>query len=113
MKVSIPVNYQQIVTVLKNKIRATRLQAALRLNTDLLAIYREIGAAIAEAEWGAKVVDNLSRDLKSEFQNMKPKPKLYARFRGGISAFPAFVYAPLRSFTSENFIYWQWRKLYP
>jgi hypothetical protein len=102
MKVSVPVNYQQIVTVLKNKIRAARLQATLRLNTDLLAIYREIGAAIAEQEleagWGAKVVDNLSKDLKSEFQDMKglsPRNLRYMRdFAVAYPHFP-FLQAPL------------------
>ena len=108
MKVSVPANYQQIVKVLKNKIRTARLQATLRLNTDLLAIYREVGAAIAEQEqeagWGAKLVENLSRDLKSEFQDMKglsPRNLRYMRdFAVAYPYFP-FLQAPLAK-TLEN-----------
>jgi predicted nuclease of restriction endonuclease-like (RecB) superfamily len=102
MKVHVPVNYQQIVTALKNKIRSARLQATLRLNADLLAIYREIGVAIAEQEreagWGAKVVENLSRDLKSEFQDMKGlSPRNLRYMRDFAVAYPHFplLQAPL------------------
>ena len=58
MQLPVPINYQKIVTILKSKIRAARSQAAVRLNADMLTIYREIGAAIAaqeqEAGWGGK-----------------------------------------------------------
>jgi hypothetical protein len=102
MNVNLPVKYQEIVTALKNKVRAARLQATLRLNSDLLTVHREIGAAIAEQEreagWGAKVVENLSKDLKSEFQDMKGlSPRNLRYMRDFAVAYPhiPFLQAPL------------------
>jgi predicted nuclease of restriction endonuclease-like (RecB) superfamily len=68
-------NYPQILGSLKEKIRQAQLRAVLSVNTELLGIYWEIGRTItmqeAEAGWGAKIVDRLAVDLRSEFPDMK------------------------------------------
>lgn len=68
-------NYQAVIGEWKQKIRATRQQAALAVNAQLLAIYWEIGHTILEQQrvegWGAKIIDRLAVDLKSEFPDMR------------------------------------------
>lgn len=70
-----PSGYNDIVLLLKEKIRNARLKAVLTANAQLLEIYWEIGKVIAEQEesegWGTKTIDRLSVDLKTEFEDMR------------------------------------------
>jgi len=63
--------YQHLLTTLKEKIRNARVAAILSVNTQLLAIYWEIGKVILAQQknegWGAKIIDRLAADLKIEF----------------------------------------------
>ena len=56
---------------LKAKIRSTQLRAALAASRELILFYWELGGDIsrklAETDWGAKVIDQLAKDLSSEF----------------------------------------------
>ena len=56
---------------LKSRIRDARLRAALAVNTELTTLYWQIGRDILDRQfqhgWGAKVVDQLARDLRAEF----------------------------------------------
>ena len=67
--------YQQILNGLKEKIRQARFKAALTVNAQLLSIYWEVGQTIIQQEnedgWGAKTIERLSVDLKTEFEDMK------------------------------------------
>jgi predicted nuclease of restriction endonuclease-like (RecB) superfamily len=71
----LPANYIDIVSRLKEQIRHTRLKAAHQVNKVLLQLYWEIGATIIQMQkaegWGAKVIDRLSADLRSEFPEFK------------------------------------------
>lgn len=75
MSAKLPDTYRQILEELKGKIREARLKAVITANAQLLTIYWEIGQSIAEQEkqkgWGAKVVDQLARDLRVEFPDFK------------------------------------------
>lgn len=66
--------YQKILDELKQKIRESRINTVIEVNYQLLAIYFEIGKVISQLEnnqgWGAKVVEKLSFDLRSEFSDM-------------------------------------------
>ncbi|MEQ1798261.1 MAG: PDDEXK nuclease domain-containing protein [Lacibacter sp.] len=68
-------SYHQIVEALKEKIRFRRMNAVLTANIQMLALYWEIGNTIKEQEsskgWGAKVVEQLARDLRAEFPDFK------------------------------------------
>ncbi|HQK97240.1 MAG TPA: PDDEXK nuclease domain-containing protein, partial [Bacteroidia bacterium] len=68
-------NYIKIVETLKDKIRSARLRASYSVNTELINLYWEIGNAIlVEQEqdgWGAKIIDKLAMDLKTEFPDFK------------------------------------------
>ena len=71
--------------MLKDKIRNARVQATMKLNADLLAIYREIGLAIVEQEkkagWGAKIIDRLSNDLRVEFPDMRVLSRVFKSWK--------------------------------
>jgi len=67
--------YQKIVASLKQKIKHARQKASLAVNKELLFIYWEIGKTILQQQeevgWGAKVIDRLSKDLRTEFPDFK------------------------------------------
>lgn len=67
-------NYLQILAGLKAKIRSARQRAILKVNTELLLIYWEVGNTILEQQkeegWGAKIIDSLANDLRIEFPDM-------------------------------------------
>jgi predicted nuclease of restriction endonuclease-like (RecB) superfamily len=64
--------YQQWLEELKTTIRNSQLKTALKINAELLSLYWELGEAItkkqAQAEWGDKIISQLSRDLTAEFK---------------------------------------------
>ncbi len=70
-----PQNYVQALATLKERIRSAQLRAGLAVNQELVALYWEIGSDILENEkrlgWGAKVVDQISRDLHLAFPSMR------------------------------------------
>jgi predicted nuclease of restriction endonuclease-like (RecB) superfamily len=60
---------------LKDRIRSAQQRASLAVNRELVLLYWHIGRDIlarqAEQGWGTKVIDRLSRDLRSAFPEMK------------------------------------------
>ena len=58
---------------LKTKIRTNQLKAALAVNAALINFYWEIGKMISEKEkvWGSKLIEQVSKDLKEEFPDLK------------------------------------------
>jgi len=68
-------NYLKILDELKNKIKDAQVKAALSVNSQLVLLYWEIGKTVLErqkqAGWGAKIVQNLAKDLQSSFPGMK------------------------------------------
>lgn len=67
--------YQQFVEQLKVDIQNTQIKAALSVNRELVLLYWRIGKNIlrkqSELGWGAKVIGQISRDLRIEFPTMK------------------------------------------
>ncbi|NML23338.1 DUF1016 domain-containing protein [Pseudoflavitalea sp. G-6-1-2] len=87
--------YQTVLSILKEKIREARRRATDTVNTELLKIHWETGKIIAEQEinegWGSKVIDKLSKDLKSEFNDMKGfSPRNLRYMRDFFTAYPEF-----------------------
>ncbi len=68
-------DYATFVTGLKTQIRSARTSAALAVNRELVLLYWNIGKQIldqqAKAGWGAKVVEQLAKDLRHEFPEMQ------------------------------------------
>ena len=77
MKKSLTYNkdYKKWLTDIKYKVRNVQLKAAVKVNTELLKFYWELGAEIVakqtKAKWGTGLIDRLSKDLMSEFPDMK------------------------------------------
>ncbi len=93
----LPSNYLNVLSLLKEKIRQVRVKAALQLNTQHLIAYWEIGNFIAQQEkqegWGAKIVEQLSLDLKMEFEDLKKglSPRNLRYMRDFALAYPNFL----------------------
>jgi predicted nuclease of restriction endonuclease-like (RecB) superfamily len=70
-----PPEYLAFLEALKERLRSAQVRAALAVNRELVLLYwslgREILARQAELGWGAKVVDQLSLDLRRAFPEMR------------------------------------------
>jgi predicted nuclease of restriction endonuclease-like (RecB) superfamily len=71
----LPTDYFKFLDELKAEIRNARLRASMAVNTELLQLYWFIGKTILEqqekAKWGAKIIDQLGTDLRSDFPDMQ------------------------------------------
>lgn len=60
---------------IKNRIFKLQIKAAISVNTELLGFYWDLGKEMIEKQtntgWGDSVVEQLSKDLQSEFPDMK------------------------------------------
>ena len=67
--------YKIFLREIKERIVSSQLKAAIAVNRELIALYWEIGSKIhlkqKDEGWGAKTVENLAKDLKSIFPEMK------------------------------------------
>jgi predicted nuclease of restriction endonuclease-like (RecB) superfamily len=67
----LPIDYPAFLHDLKTRIRARQARAMLAANRELIRLYWEIGNAILErqleAGWGAQVVKQLAKDLRTAF----------------------------------------------
>lgn len=89
----VPAEYPQLLSDLKARIQAAQTRAALAVNRELILLYWQIGQTIlqrqGEAGWGAKVVDQLARDLKQAFPEMKGfSPRNLKYMRAFAAAWP-------------------------
>lgn len=68
-------NYLQLISNIKSAVQVAQQQAAMAVNSRLVFSYWIVGNLILESQqkqgWGAKVVDELVKDLKDAFPEMK------------------------------------------
>ncbi len=68
-------SYVDFLKGLKEKIRTSRVKAALSVNAQMVLLYWEIGNEILLRQksegWGAKIIERLSTDLRKSFPEMK------------------------------------------
>lgn len=68
-------DYRALIKSLEERVRTAQLRASLAVNRELVMLYWSIGRDILERQrergWGAKVIDQLSRDLRCAFPEMK------------------------------------------
>lgn len=95
---TLPDDYAALLGDLKGRIRSAQTRAALAVNRELVLLYWHIGHSIltrqAQEGWGAKVVDQLARDLKAEFPDLKgfsPRNLKYMRAFAAAWPDPEFV----------------------
>ncbi|RDB02402.1 PDDEXK nuclease domain-containing protein [Runella aurantiaca] len=66
--------YKEWLLGLKSKIRSMQLKAVVAVNSALIEFYWEMGRMITEKQsqtkWGDKLIDQVARDLKTEFPGM-------------------------------------------
>lgn len=59
--------YMDFLSSIKARVRKAQVRAAISVNAELVLLYWRIGQDIlsrqADQGWGAKVIDQLSRDL--------------------------------------------------
>lgn len=67
-------DYKSFLCLIKSQIKTSQTKAILKVNQEMIILYFNIGKIISEKQqllgWGAKVIDNLSADIKSEFPNL-------------------------------------------
>ncbi len=68
-------DYRALITDLKTRIRSAQIKAALAVNTQLIALYWDIGKQIAEKQrasgWGDAVIEQIAKDLTRELDGLK------------------------------------------
>jgi predicted nuclease of restriction endonuclease-like (RecB) superfamily len=67
--------YNKFLSDLKERVASSRYKAALSVNRELILLYHHICTHILEAQerqgWGTKIIEQLSKDLRLEFPEMK------------------------------------------
>jgi len=67
--------YKNWLIALKSRIRQSQIKAAVKVNTELLLLYWDLGHDIVtrqmETTWGSGFFERLSNDLRNEFPNMQ------------------------------------------
>lgn len=68
-------NYRSFIEDLKDKVKQSRYKATLSVNRELILLYHHIGKQILNSQkiygWGAKIIDQMSQDLRITFPEMK------------------------------------------
>lgn len=69
------VDYRQWIVELKERIRRSQIRAAVKVNSELLHLYWQMGSDIVakqkNTQWGDGFLKRLSKDLMAEFPEMK------------------------------------------
>lgn len=67
-------DYREFLEGLNQRIKAAQIRAALAVNREMILFYWDLGRNILEKQekqgWGAKVIDQLSKDLRHEFPDV-------------------------------------------
>lgn len=98
--------YAELLTTLKERIRASQVRAVMSVNRELVLLYWQIGQEIltrqANENWGSKVIDRLAADLRREFPDMQgfsPRNLKYMRAFAAAYRDEAFVQEVLAQIT--------------
>ena len=67
--------YIQFILDIKSKIQSSQIKASIKVNVELLKLYWDIAEMIVKKQkvssWGTGLIDSISKDLKTEYPNMK------------------------------------------
>jgi predicted nuclease of restriction endonuclease-like (RecB) superfamily len=86
-------DYAAFLEDIKSRVASAQIKAALSVNRALVLLYWQIGRDILERQaaqgWGAKVIDNLAKDLRNAFPEMKGfSPRNLKYMRAFAEAYP-------------------------
>lgn len=105
-EIVLPGDYQDLLKVLKERVRDTRAQALRTVNTQLIELYWSIGRDILlrqEAQgWGSGIVGRLADDLRAEFpeitgfsrRNLQYMRSMAEAWGGGLNVPQAVAHLP-------------------
>jgi predicted nuclease of restriction endonuclease-like (RecB) superfamily len=72
---TLPAGYEDLLSSLKDRVRAARIRALRTVNTQLIELYWSIGKSVLVRQqveqWGSGVMGRLADDLRAEFPDMK------------------------------------------
>lgn len=98
--------YLQFLEALKSRVLSSRYNGARSVNKELILLYhQEISKLQQEHGWGAKIIDQLSKDLHAEFPEMKGfSPRNLKYMRKFAQEYPdvEFVQEVLAQLPSKN-----------
>ena len=67
--------YKEIFTLIKTQIQNAQIKASIAVNKELLKLYWSIAETVIEKQekssWGDGILENISKDLKKEFPELK------------------------------------------
>lgn len=70
-----PMNYANLLTDIKQRIRQAQTRAMLSVNAELIRLYWELGQMLDARQkvegWGAAVIPRLARDIRNELPEVK------------------------------------------
>jgi predicted nuclease of restriction endonuclease-like (RecB) superfamily len=94
--------YKSWLTELKQNISNVRMQTSLQVNASMLMVYWYIGKQIQQKidieDWGAKIIDQLTEDLRLAFPDMSGFSRRNLSYMRRFAAeypFPEFVQQPV------------------
>ncbi|MFD5983001.1 DUF1016 N-terminal domain-containing protein [Streptomyces cyaneofuscatus] len=71
----LPAGFLDMVDDLKTIVRGAHVRAQLKVNTEMLRMYWEIGQVILERQrgekWGTKVIERIATELRTEFPQQR------------------------------------------
>ncbi|MEU8891304.1 PDDEXK nuclease domain-containing protein [Streptomyces sp. NPDC048442] len=71
----LPPGFHEMVDDLKSIVRGAHVRAQLKVNTEMIRMYWEIGRTILEKQgeerWGTKVIDRIATELRTEFPGQR------------------------------------------
>jgi predicted nuclease of restriction endonuclease-like (RecB) superfamily len=74
LKIANDDNYRNWITDIKSRIHQSQIKAAVRVNTEMLRLYWDLGGEIvdkkADTIWGSGFYNSMSRSLRDEFPNI-------------------------------------------
>ena len=67
--------YKKFIQNIKSKIQSSQIKASIKVNVELLKLYWDIAEMIVQKQkasaWGTSFIEQISKDLKNEFPNIK------------------------------------------
>ena len=70
-----PDGYSDFLSEVKKQIQSAQVRAVVNVNRELILLYWQIGKDILKRQsdqgWGAKIIDQLSKDLRKSFPELK------------------------------------------
>lgn len=71
---NLPENYNQTLLNLKERIKLAQYKSLSTVNSEMILMYLDFGKIFSEklkSGWGESIIDNISKDLQTEYAGVK------------------------------------------